>query len=177
MSEMKKAFKWWWPWQPEKIEDFLESMAAQGWSLAAVRSSATRFVFEKREPRKVRFCVDYQGKDTAQYRTLLADAGWRFEYTSSGWFIWSMAYEGERPVLYTDTASLLMRNQTILRSLTAVFAAQIPLMVAPLIGNGNKGPVLIGVYAIWSILCAVMLGVILGMVVGINKLKKKNMRN
>jgi hypothetical protein len=177
MTETKKVFKWWWPWQPEVIEDFLEGMAAQGWVLVYVRSAATSFVFEKRQPVKMRYCVDYQEKDKPEYRTLLSDAGWRFEYAASGWFIWSMAYDGERPAIYTDTDSLVRRNRAILGSLSAVFAALIPLWVVNLNSIGEKGPVAAVMLGFWAIIMAIYVGIIIGMALGIHRLKKKGKQN
>lgn len=174
MSETKKVFRWWWPWQTDKIENMLEDMAAQGWMLVYVRNACTNFVFEKRLPAKVRFCLDYQEKEKPEYLTLLADAGWKMEYRSSGWYIWSKSYDDVKPDLFTDIDSLIRRNNTILGSLTAVFAAQIPLVSVNMhnLSDKSNSPFMIALMIVWGIVIALLAGTVIGMALGTRSLKR-----
>lgn len=116
----KSVTKWWWPWDLEGMEKWLEEMEAKGWFLLRVNSIASRFHFQESIPRRVRYCVDYQFKIKfgSEYMKLFEDAGWELVYLASGWYIWRKEYEGERPEIYTDVDSLMRRN----RRLIAIFA-------------------------------------------------------
>ena len=47
---MIKQFKWWWAWDYEKIEKWLEDMEAGGLRLVDVTIDGTYFHFEKCKP-------------------------------------------------------------------------------------------------------------------------------
>ena len=48
MSETKTLHKWFWVWEFEKEERWLNEMAQEGWALK--KASFCTFVFEKTEP-------------------------------------------------------------------------------------------------------------------------------
>lgn len=173
MNNAKTVRKWWWPWQSEKIEMMLEGNAAEGWMLKNAGSMLVSFTFEKREPSQIRYCIDYQEKEKPEYLTLLADAGWKLEQKASGWYIWSMTYDGARPELYTDADSLIRRSNAILGTLTAVFAAQLPLIAVNIRNVDGMPPVVMGFFILWGFLVAVMAGMIIGTALGVRKLKQR----
>lgn len=129
MSEIKKVFKWWPAWKPEKMEAWLEEMEANGWRLVQVKWSATRFYFEKGEPRKVRYCLDYQTEKDASYARLFQDSGWEMTYTNGMWYIWKMPYSAERPEIYSDLDSLIERNKRLMNLFGLIALIQVPAIV------------------------------------------------
>lgn len=175
MNERKIIRKFWWPWQADKIERLLEEQAAQGWMFVSSGPMCIAFVFEKREPLKIRYGIDYQEKQKPEYLTVLGDAGWHMIHRASGWYIWAKPYGDVRPDLYTDIDSILRRNQMILGSLTAVFAAQIPLFTVNMSNMANMhevNPFMIGVYSLWAVIFGVLLYVVVRMSIGVQKLAK-----
>ncbi|MGB9936504.1 MAG: DUF2812 domain-containing protein [Methanobacterium sp.] len=115
MSEIKTAWHWWWGWNPEKIENWLEGMENDGWNLSKIDFNYLRFKFEKGEARKVRYCVDYQNKVDDNYFEILKEDGWELvgnKYIP--WYMWRKSYENERPNIYTDAKSLMERNNRLL---------------------------------------------------------------
>jgi hypothetical protein len=114
MSLTKSVTKWWWGWEPEKIEDWLEQMEVEGWHLYNATGIGVRFHFVKEEPRRVRYCADYQSKIGPQYKEIFQDTGWELVYSGMGWYIWRMEYVGERPDIYTDIDSILDRNKRLI---------------------------------------------------------------
>lgn len=173
MSETKKIYKWWWPWQSESIESLLEGKAANGWVLKSIGGFLISFTFEKSEPSQVRYCIDYQEKETPDYLTLLEDAGWKLEKKGSGWYIWSMVYDGARPELYTDIDSLIHRSNAILGSMTVIFVTQIPVWIACLSNLDNPTPATIAGYILWAFLTAILGGMTFGTALGIRNLKRR----
>jgi hypothetical protein len=133
----KKAFKWWWGYNPSKIEDFLEQKAIQGWRLTNVSFAMTNFKFEYGEPQKVRFAMDFNSKPNDEYLTIAKDAGWEWVGKSSGWIMWQKAYQNERPALFTDSQSIIDRNKRLLQFLSILVMMQIPILTMDLIDRVN----------------------------------------
>lgn len=111
MNETKTVWRWWWGWHPEKIENWLEEMEQDGWHLAKVDVNYLRFKFEKGESRKISYCVDYQLNVQENYFQLFKEDDWELvDDKNVPWFIWRKPYQDERPHIYTDTKSLIERN-------------------------------------------------------------------
>ncbi|MCC3373776.1 DUF2812 domain-containing protein [Cohnella sp. REN36] len=146
MSERKHVKKWWFSWDSEKIERWLEEMEADGWQLTAVTGNAIRFDFERGEPRRMRYCVDYQTPGNRDYILLCQDAGWELLYDQKGWYVWRMPYTDARPDLYTDLDTLLDRNKRLVAVLATLLCAQVPILVA-LHGSLNRFPFVYVIYA------------------------------
>ena len=126
MSETKTDRKWWWAWEPEKIEDWLEAKEAQGWHAVSGSGIGVKYCFVRGVPRKVRYCADYQNKVTAEYERLFNDAGWELLYKTQGWYIWRKNYDEERPEIYYDVESAIDRNQRVMMLLIALGMLQLP---------------------------------------------------
>jgi hypothetical protein len=111
MNDIKTAWQWWWGWNPEKIENWLEEKEKDGWHLVKVGFGYIQFKFEKGESRKMRYCVDYQINVQDNYFELFKEDNWELvDDKIVPWYIWRKPYEDERPNIYTDTKSLIERN-------------------------------------------------------------------
>ena len=98
--------KWFWAWQDEKEEEWLRSMAQQGYHL--VSSLPAIYTFERGEPRDDVYRLDFIAPDTDQeeYLQLFADAGWEHVGVMSNWqYFRKPVVEGETDEIYTDPAS------------------------------------------------------------------------
>lgn len=111
---MIRIFKWWWAWEYEKIENWLESMEAGGLRLVETRFDGVVFCFEKCIPGKARYCIDYQSKLTPEYVAIINDDGWKMYQIGFGWYILRKEYEEEKPDLYTDFEGLIARSKALL---------------------------------------------------------------
>ncbi len=119
---MIRIYKMWWAWEYEEIEIWLEKMEASGLRLVETRCNGVMFYFEKCNPTKARYCIDYQSKLTPDYMTIINDDGWKLYQIGMGWYILRKEYEEDRPNLYTDFEGLIARNKTLL---TIMFIASI----------------------------------------------------
>jgi hypothetical protein len=117
MKKLKER-KWWWAWQYEMIESWLEEKALNGYMVSKVTGFGEVFHFIKAEPKKVRFCVDYQAKLTPEYLQLLKEDGWEYINVPGNWIICSKEYDDVRPELFNDYDTIIDRNNRLL-SLTA----------------------------------------------------------
>lgn len=117
---MIKVFKWWWAWDYEKIEEWLEQMELHNLRLVDTSFSGTYFHFERCSATKARYCIDYQTKLTPQYLAIINDDGWQLYQIGFGWYILRKEYEDERPNLYTNFEGLIARNKTLLSIIALV---------------------------------------------------------
>lgn len=117
---MIKIFKWWWAWDYEMIEEWLERMEVGGLRLIETRATGVYFCFEKCIPTKARYCIDYQTKLTPDYMTIINDDGWKLYQVGAGWYILRKEYQEERPNLYTDFEGLIARNKSLLTLMVAL---------------------------------------------------------
>lgn len=127
--DMMTKFKWWFSWNSDAFELYLEDMAAKGYVLDQAYFALMQLSFKEEEPQNIRYCVDYNNKYTREYEILLEDDGWICKGSSSGWRIWAKAYEGHRPDLFSDKISIIERNQRLLSLLFIILMAQLPVAV------------------------------------------------
>lgn len=126
---MTKVF-WWWGWDSSKMEKMLEDMALSGWHLYHMDWMGIRFSFQKGDLLKVRYCADYQPTIDGDYLSIYQDAGWQMTWTgANGWYLWAKTYEGEKPEIFTDTSSLIDRNNRLIKVLKPLFMMLLILFV------------------------------------------------
>jgi len=135
MINIKRVFKVWFAWNPEKIEQYLEDMALKGWRVERVSCSQMYFRFIRNSSRKVSVCVDYRVKPSHEYLSLLDDDGWELINQRAGWMLWCKPYTDEKPQLFTDYQSLIDRNQKIVFFITLSLASQFPMILSNAIGE------------------------------------------
>lgn len=65
----------------KSIEQYLEAQSRKGLHIRNVDSYGIRATYEKAEPRRIKYCLDYfhgTEEEAQAYQTMLADAGWNF---------------------------------------------------------------------------------------------------
>ncbi|MFX3636642.1 MAG: DUF2812 domain-containing protein [Candidatus Pristimantibacillus sp.] len=129
LNKRKRVYRWWVGWEPEKTERWIEAMEAEGWHLTRISLNAIRFDFEKGEPRKMRYGIDFQNTQDPSYKEIFSDTGWELIYSGAGWYVWRMPYTEKRPEIYTDVLSLIERNKRLMSVLVFALIAQFPLIV------------------------------------------------
>jgi hypothetical protein len=153
MKEIKTAWHLWWGWNPEKIENWLEGMEKKGWNLFKVDFNYIRFKFEKGETRKVRYCVDYQISVQDNYFELFKEDGWELvENTDAPWYMWRKSYKDERPNIYTDTKSLIGRNNRLLKTVAIVMPSQLFLFYLAFESGSGRIELALGIFSIIMII-------------------------
>lgn len=105
-GRMKKKFILGWFYTPDTAEKIVAEMALKGWRFYRFNEVGTVFYFEKTEPCKMKFVVDYQNEAGDDYFMQSKEDGWKLEFTSvtrtMSFIIWSKIYEGAEPEFYTD---------------------------------------------------------------------------
>ena len=172
---MIRVFKWWWAWNYEEIETWLEGMAAGGLRLVETKYNGVVFYFEKCTPIKERYCVDYQSKLTPEYIALINDDGWKLYQMGLGWYILRKEYKDDRPNLYTDFEGIIARNKKLLGLMIGGAAIEI-ICFGDLIWNAvrfSNDAIIAEIAILGSFVLAFFTFVITNLVLLINKFKNK----
>jgi hypothetical protein len=171
MGEVKTVWRMWGGWKIEKMENWMEEMEQEGWSLFKFDFTMMRFQFRKAEGRKMRYCFDYQSKVGNDYFEIFREDGWELvDETISPWYIWRKSYADKRPSIYTDTRSLIDRNHRQIRNISLGATISIILLYLTLItgfDNTNIVPALL-------ILSIVFYGYLIAQIYQYNKKLKLN---
>ena len=147
MNNVMTRLFWWWGWSPTNMERMLENMESNGWNLYQMDLMGVRFRFQKGEAQKVRYCVDYQQFPDDEYFSIYKDDGWRIKWTGGkGWNLWMKPYEGERPEIFTDTYSLIERNNRLIKLLLPIFVLLLVIFAILLAMNNDALKPLVFIY-------------------------------
>jgi len=131
----KRTFKWFWPWQDERLESWLGQMSQQGWHLASAGWPA-RYTFIQGEPADLVYRLDWQEaarKEKPNYLQLFADAGWELAGSHAGWQIFRRpAADGMTGEIFTDVDSKVAKYERTIFAMGGAFAAVVVVMVTML---------------------------------------------
>lgn len=119
MPEQKKVWKFWFPWNTEKIERWLEDKAARGWNLTHTDWGLRRFFFTRCEPRQVAFCLDRLSdhpdaplSQGSEYIKLMKKDLWQLINRQASWCLWVKPYRGPKRVRF-DLRLDLSESRTV----------------------------------------------------------------
>jgi hypothetical protein len=111
-----KRTKWFWPWQDEKEEAWLEEMSSEGWHLSSVHLPCI-YTFKRGEPRRYTYRLDYMPLNRAdkiqEYKQIFSDAGWEYLGEMSNWRYWR-ALGSNATEIFTDRESKIRKYQRLL---------------------------------------------------------------
>ena len=106
-----------WFYSPDKIEKWLEKMAAEGNILVRMSKGGNSFYFIIDKPRKIRYHADYQNKTDSEYFSINEQNGWKLFFTSisrlMAWSVWGKEYIDEPDNFYTDKQHLIKKAKRI----------------------------------------------------------------
>jgi hypothetical protein len=109
-------FRWFWAWQDEKEEQWLDHMSEQGWHVISMGLPGI-YQFIQGEPRSYVYRLDFKpstDKDFKEYLQLFSDAGWDHIGMVSSWQYFRIeAKEGEQPEIFTDNASKIRKYERL----------------------------------------------------------------
>lgn len=148
MKKQGVFYKWWWGWEPEVLEAWLEKKEAQGWRLTRSNLGGIRFVFAKDKPHQVAYAADYQQAVKPEYYSLYQDIGWQLMYSWGGWYIWRMDYQQDKPRLYTDITSRQEMNSRLRNLLFSALAALLPSLVVTFNHVDLRAPLSVILYGV-----------------------------
>jgi hypothetical protein len=125
--------KWFWPWQDEQEEAWLEKLSLQGFHLKQP-NIFSRYDFTKGQPQKYVYRLDYRDafkkKDKENYLHLFAEAGWEYIGEMSGWqYFRKPANPDEEAEIFTDPDTKIQKYQRYLTNLGLLFSSNLVFLV------------------------------------------------
>jgi hypothetical protein len=149
-------FKWFWVWQDDKQEAWLEAMSREGLHLQSIKAFG-RYVFEPGEPRTYTYRMDFDktsGKDS-DYFQLIQDAGWERVVALAGWQYWRKeSQEGKTSEIFTDVESKIRKYERLIVGL----AMPGPAMFVVVLGMFKRFP---GRHPQWFVVLTISVFVVL----------------
>jgi len=117
MKEQVTKFKWFWVWQDNAEERWLEEMSRQGYHLTSV-SLPCMYTFIKSEPVNYIYRLDYRrfsNKEKQHYLQIFRDAGWEYLGEMSLWqYFRKQEKAGEVNEIFTDDTSKIAKYRRVL---------------------------------------------------------------
>jgi hypothetical protein len=182
-STMKRT-KWFWPWQDEKEEGWLEEMSQTGWHLKSVQLPCV-YTFDKGEPSQYTYRLDYmlvnKGK-IHEYLQIFQDAGWEYISEMSNWRYWrKKVLNGEIPEIFTDKESKIKKYQRLLAIMAFFLVFLVLISINMLInqpwGDFDNAPLINAIYLFGALCYAVIIPIYIVVVIKllrrISQLKQK----
>ncbi|WP_042221113.1 DUF2812 domain-containing protein [Oceanobacillus manasiensis] len=121
-------WKFGWMYAPDKLEKWLEKMAAAGYHLKKVSPRGIKFYFIMGKPRLIKYQIDYRGTGKTGYMSIHRDAGWEDMFTStimfSEWTIWRQTYSKNEdpPIMHSDQEGAKKQARKVAIMNTCIFS-------------------------------------------------------
>lgn len=112
----KVIYKWFWEWNFDKEEQWLNEMAANG--LALISAGLCRYKFEDCAPDEYKICMQLLGSNqakNAKYIEFLEETGVEHVGTCLDWYYFRKRVTGDDFQLFSDHNSLLKHLTKIIR--------------------------------------------------------------
>lgn len=127
-KEKLRKFKWFWAWEDEKEEKWLEAMSQNGWHLENPGLPCV-YHFIKGEPRDYSYRLDFRTgsfKSLQEYLQICRDAGWEMLGRMSSWYYFRKECQGtEKPEFFSDKDSKVQKY----RRLVLFLVIFLPIMI------------------------------------------------
>lgn len=155
MAEQKTVYKWFWVWDFEKEEKWLNEMAWSGWTLCEI--GICRYTFEKTEPGEYTIRLEMRDYDE-NYLSFLEETGAEFVGRMMKWIYFRKKTELGSFDLYSDNASKISHLDRISKLLTAFGLLNLGIGVLNSVNGSHLGWI--------NLLCATLLMYGLGRIHG-----------
>ena len=157
-------FKWFWGWQDDKQEAWLETMSKKGLHLKHIKAFG-RYIFKVGDPKNFKYRLDFDqtsGKDS-DYFNLIEEAGWQRIAQVLGWQYWRKeTAEGKSAEIFTDNESKIQKYKRLLTSLMVPSPGIMVIVLAMFKRFPGRHPqwvviLTISIFAVWTLFLVVNL--------------------
>ncbi len=135
MAERKTVWKWFWVWDFEKEERWLNEMAEAGWALVGV--GWCRYEFERCEPGAYAVRLEMHGPDEA-YIAFMQEAGAEYVGRCFQWIFFRRRTEDGAFDLFSDIDSRIAHLERIDKSLFLIGMANLLIGIANALSGGSR---------------------------------------
>ncbi len=166
-DEKVTIFKWFWGWQDDRQEAWLEEMSQNGLHLVDIKAFG-RYVFEVNTDNSYIYRMDFDrtSRKNTDYFRLIEDAGWERVITVMGWQYWRKdASNGKTAEIFTDNDSKIKKYN---RFLTSLLVSSPVSMFIIVLGMFKRFP---GRHPQWVVIMTISLYMAWFFFVGVNIIK------
>ena len=152
-SKPIRRTKWFWGWQDDKEEAWLQDMARQGLHLKFPGFGS--YVFLHGEPREMVYRLDFlnDAKNRTSYLQLFHDAGWEHIGELSGWHYWRKDRRGgDSDEIFTDAESKIQKYKRLINYLLVSLPIYLPMYIVVI--NRKSGVIETFILAVMLLLLA-----------------------
>jgi len=135
LSERKVMYKWWWAWDFDKEEDWLNEMAFQGWALTGVR--LCRYEFQRCECGEYIIRLEMRDQENG-YLDLMKESGAEYVGRVVRWMYFRRKAELGDFKIFSDLDSVVSHLTSIYRMLFYVGLANLFIGAANAWGSASK---------------------------------------
>jgi len=129
--------KWFWAWEDEKEEKWLEAMSRSGWHLVDPGLPCV-YRFRKGEPHEYSYRLDFRTgsfNKLQEYLQICRDAGWELIGRMGTWYYFRKECQGgEKPEFFSDRDSKIQKYSRLIIFL-AIF---LPIMLNGMFGLSRR---------------------------------------
>lgn len=163
MKEIVNKVKWFWPWQDQEEEKWLETLSENGLHLLTPGLYG-KYTFEVGEPKDYVYRLDFHSKikDIETYTQLFEDAGWEYLGGTTWQYFRKTPNGSDLTEIFTDNRSKINKYERILAFYGAFLLIYFSVFIA-LIGPRGRLP--------WLNLALTLAYVPLVMILGISVIK------
>jgi len=173
MSDLHIEHRWFWAWQDEQEEKWLEEMSERGFHLVKPGFFG-RYEFRKGAPNRYVYRLDFltNSQQKKDYLQLFADAGWEYVGEFGSWqYFRRPAGEQENGEIFTDVTSKIAKYQRVmffLLILTPVYL--MPIQFKGIL-EGRYHWVMLAFYFVWFMALCMEIFAMIKLIQRINQLK------
>ncbi|MFJ6411808.1 DUF2812 domain-containing protein [Terribacillus saccharophilus] len=140
MIERKKIRKWFWAWDDQKEEVWLQQMAQKGWALEEYKWF--KYIFKAAAPSKMVYRLDYRlGYPERSYFDLFEMDGWHLVSSFGGWYYFCKEDDGtDKLEIFTDAHSRAAKYIHLSNYLLFILAMHVLSFWLPAIINSSQMP-------------------------------------
>ncbi|WP_407271390.1 DUF2812 domain-containing protein [Radiobacillus sp. PE A8.2] len=129
---IKKVFKPFWSYEVDKTEQWLTSMAEQGYHLVKIHLKSRQFIFEKGNPKHVTYRITYDKSQVNSLPTALENEGWQQVFYDKNWQITRNENSINQIERYPIRDGIFKRNRTIMHIFAAILAYMVFTSLLPI---------------------------------------------
>jgi len=172
-KEKMTKFKWFWAWDDEKEEKWLEGLSQDGWHLDKPGFPCV-YHFSKGEPRRFSYRLDFRTgsfKSLQEYLQICRDAGWEMVGRMGTWYYFRKeCRDGENPEFYSDTDSKIQKY----RRLTLFLVIFLPILLNGMLSlfRSPQSGFFAGIRIFYALILLFFSYAIIRLLLRIKKLKK-----
>lgn len=119
---IKKIFRPFWSYDVKNTEDWLHSMALQGYRFKAINTVTRQFTFEgENHPQAMHYHIEYDKTQTDILPTALKDDGWMHVFQKNNWYVLSNEKPADELKCYPVRDGVIRRNRFMMYVFAGMF--------------------------------------------------------